>query len=104
MIKWDWNNKRDSYDYQLLPEDVYSEFLKDKRFLDVTGRFDKSQLYDDNGDLYQILGYYDQNDANVYDSFGFVDPSKIKYARFDSIGNLIDEDYNISYLRKAMNP
>jgi hypothetical protein len=50
------------------------------------------------------MGYYDPNDSNVYTSFGFVDPSKIKYARFDSLGRMIDQDYNMSLLRKAMTP
>jgi len=50
------------------------------------------------------MGYYDPNDQNNYTPLGFVDPSKIKYARFDSMGNLVDENYNIAFLRKAMSP
>jgi hypothetical protein len=40
----------------------------------------------------------------VFTSLGFVDPSKIKYARLDSMGNVIDEDYNVAMLRKAATP
>ena len=83
-------------------ENLYNEFLNGKRYLDITGQYEKQ--YDDSGNEYQIMGYYDPNDASSYTKLGFVDPSKIKYARFDSMGNLVDEDYNISYLRKAMNP
>lgn len=50
------------------------------------------------------MGYYDPNDMNNYTKLGFVDPTKIKYARFDSMGNLVDENYNISLARKAMSP
>jgi hypothetical protein len=50
------------------------------------------------------MGYYDPNDVGNYTSLGFVDPSKIKYARFDSTGKLIDENYNTAFLRRAANP
>ena len=80
----------------------YNDFLTGKRYLDVTGQYEKR--YDDQGNEYQIIGYYDPNDANTYTSLGFVDPSKIKYARFNSMGNLVDEDYDVSMLRKALNP
>lgn len=102
LIKWDWSNMADKYDYQLLPDDVYSEFLNGKRFLDVTGQYEKQ--YDEYGKPYQIIGYYDPNDERNYTSLGFVDPSKIKYARFNSLGHLDTEDFNIATLRKTMNP
>lgn len=103
MIRWDWNDRRNDYDYQMFDsENLYNEFLNGKRYLDVTGQYEKQ--YDDNGNEYQIMGYYDPNDASSYTKLGFVDPSKIKYARFDSMGNLVDEDYNTSYLRKSLNP
>ena len=92
----------DKYDYQLLPDDVYSEFLNGKRFLDVTGQYEKQ--YDEYGKPYQIIAYYDPKDERNYTSLGFVDPSKIKYARFDSLGHLDAEDFNIATLRKTMNP
>lgn len=50
------------------------------------------------------MGYYDPNDMNNYTKLGFVDPAKIKYARFDSMGNLVDENYNIGLARRAMSP
>ena len=80
----------------------YNDFLTGKRYLDVTGQYEKR--YDDQGNEYQIIGYYDPKDANTYTSLGFVDPSKIKYARFNSMGDLVDEDYDVSMLRKALNP
>lgn len=103
MIAWDWKNVRDKYDYKLFDNQKYhNDFLNGKRYLDVTGQYEKQ--YDENGNIYQFMGYYDPNDPNVYTSFGFVDPSKIKYARFDSLGRMIDQDYNMSLLRKAMTP
>lgn len=103
MIKWDWKGIADKYDYQLFPSDnLYNEFLNGKRYLDVTGQYEKT--YDDNGNLYQIMGYYDPNDMGNYTDLGFVDPSKIKYARFDSSGKLIDENYNVNLLRKSISP
>lgn len=103
MIKWDWKGVGDNYDYQLFDnQKFYNDFLDGKRYLDVTGQYEKT--YDDDGNIYQIMGYYDPNDQNNYTALGFIDPSKIKYARFDSMGNLIDENYNIAMLRKAMNP
>lgn len=103
MIKWDWKGVGNNYDYQLFDnQKFYNEFLDGKRYLDVTGQYEKT--YDDNGNLYQIMGYYDPNDSGNYTSLGFVDPSKIKYARFDSMGNLIDENYNTAFLRRAANP
>jgi hypothetical protein len=50
------------------------------------------------------MGYYDPNDMGNYTDLGFVDPSKIKYARFDSSGKLIDENYNVNLLRKSISP
>lgn len=103
MIKWDWKGVGGNYDYQLFNNQKYhNDFLNGKRYLDVTGQYEKT--YDDNGNEYQIMGYYDPNDQNNYTPLGFVDPSKIKYARFDSMGNLVDENYNIAFLRKAMSP
>ena len=103
MIKWDWKGVGNNYDYQLFDnQKYYNDFLDGKRYLDVTGQYEKT--YDDNGNLYQIMGYYDPNDQNNYTALGFVDPSKIKYARFDSMGNLIDENYNTAFLRKSMSP
>ena len=103
MIKWDWKGVGNNYDYQLFDnKKYYNDFLDGKRYLDVTGQYEKT--YDDNGNLYQIMGYYDPNDQNNYTALGFVDPSKIKYARFDSMGNLVDENYNIAFLRKSMSP
>lgn len=103
MIKWDWKGVGNNYDYQLFDnQKFYNEFLDGKRYLDVTGQYEKT--YDDNGNEYQIMGYYDPNDQNNYTSLGFVDPSKIKYARFDSMGNLVDENYNTAFLRRALNP
>lgn len=104
MIKWDWTgNQVDNYDYQLFDnQKYYNDFLNGKRYLDVTGQYEKT--YDDNGNLYQIMGYYDPNDQSNYTALGFVDPSKIKYARFDSMGNLVDENYNTAFLRKSMSP
>ena len=103
MIKWDWKGVGNNYDYQLFNNaKYYNDFLNGKRYLDVTGQYEKT--YDDNGNLYQIMGYYDPNDQNNYTALGFVDPSKIKYARFDSMGNLIDENYNTAFLRRAANP
>ena len=104
MIKWDWTgNQVDNYDYQLFDNTkYYNDFLNGKRYLDVTGQYEKT--YDDNGNLYQIMGYYDPNDQNNYTALGFVDPSKIKYARFDSMGNLVDENYNTAFLRKSISP
>ena len=41
----------------------------------------------------------------IITQLGFVDPSKIKYARFDSMGNLlVDENYNTVIFKKSMNP
>ena len=103
MIKWDWKGVGNNYDYQLFDnKKFYNTFLDGKRYLDVTGQYEKT--YDDDGNLYQIMGYYDPNDQNNYTALGFVDPSKIKYARFDSMGNLIDENYNTAFLRRAANP
>lgn len=104
MIKWDWTgNQVDNYDYQLFDnQKYYNDFLNGKRYLDVTGQYEKT--YDDNGNLYQIMGYYDPNDQSNYTALGFVDPSKIKYARFDSMGNLVDENYNTAFLRKSVSP
>lgn len=103
MIRWDWKGVSHNYDYQLFNNQKYhNDFLNGKRYLDVTGQYEKT--YDDNGNEYQIMGYYDPNDQNNYTPLGFVDPSKIKYARFDSMGNLVDENYNIAFLRKAMSP
>ena len=103
MIRWDWKGVSGNYDYQLFDnQKYYNDFLNGKRYLDVTGQYEKT--YDDNGNEYQIMGYYDPNDQNNYTPLGFVDPSKIKYARFDSMGNLVDENYNIAFLRKAMSP
>ncbi len=103
MIKWDWKGIGNNYDYQLFDsQKYYNDFLDGKRYLDVTGQYEKT--YDDQGNEYQIMGYYDPNDVGNYTSLGFVDPSKIKYARFDSTGKLIDENYNTAFLRKAANP
>ena len=103
MIKWDWKGVGNNYDYQLFDnQNYYNDFLDGKRYLDVTGQYEKT--YDDQGNEYQIMGYYDPNDAGNYTSLGFVDPSKIKYARFDSTGKLIDENYNTAFLRRAANP
>lgn len=103
MIKWDWKGVGNNYDYQLFNNaKYYNDFLNGKRYLDVTGQYEKT--YDDNGNLYQIMGYYDPNDQSNYTALGFVDPSKIKYARFDSMGNLVDENYNTAFLRKSMSP
>lgn len=103
MIKWDWKGVGNNYDYQPFDNTkYYNDFLNGKRYLDVTGQYEKT--YDDEGNLYQIMGYYDPNDQNNYTALGFVDPSKIKYARFDSMGNLIDENYNTAFLRRAVNP
>ena len=103
MIKWDWKGVGNNYDYQPFDNTkYYNDFLNGKRYLDVTGQYEKT--YDDNGNLYQIMGYYDPNDQSNYTALGFVDPSKIKYARFDSMGNLVDENYNTAFLRKSMNP
>lgn len=103
MIKWDWKGVGNNYDYQLFDnQKYYNDFLDGKRYLDVTGQYEKT--YDDQGNEYQIMGYYDPNDVGNYTSLGFVDPSKIKYARFDSTGKLIDENYNTAFLRRAANP
>lgn len=103
MIKWDWKGVGNNYDYQLFDNTkYYNDFLNGKRYLDVTGQYEKT--YDDDGNLYQIMGYYDPNDQNNYTTLGFIDPSKIKYARFDSMGNLVDENYNTALLRKSISP
>ena len=103
LIKWDWKGVANKYDYSLFDNTkYYNDFLNGKRYLDVTGQYEKQ--VDSNGNVTQIIGYYDPNDTNIYTELGFVDPSKIKYARFDSMGNVIDKDYNINLLRKAQTP
>lgn len=103
MIRWDWKNVMNNYDYQLFNnQKYYNDFLDGKRYLDITGQYEKQ--YDDYGNPYQYIGYYDPNDSDIYTPLGFVDPSKIKYARLDSMGNVTDENYNMSYIRKAMTP
>lgn len=103
MIRWDWKNVMNNYDYQMFNDQkYYNDFLKGKRYFDVTGQYEKQ--YDDYGNPYQYIGYYDPKDSNIYTPLGFVDPSKIKYARLDSMGNVIDENYNMSFIRKAMTP